>query len=169
MSLRLKLKLKLNLYMNLSHKTEIETQTKPQHQTEPLRTTFNVLITLELMKKIKSPNEVSVQQDQPLSPIKKNLDSDLNDRQPAYDQTPLQTPTINPIIGQTTSHVATYTNNDNCASESKYISYCSDHSTDFNVIDSSYDFEIEDLPPEIYDDDIKVDVEPVCPATSKPF
>lgn len=72
MSLRLKLKLKLNLYMNLSHKTEIETQTKPQHQTEPLRTTtFNVLITLELMKKIKSPNEASVQQDQPLSPIKK--------------------------------------------------------------------------------------------------
>lgn len=80
-----------------------------------------------------------------------------------------QTPTINLIIGQTASHVTSHTNNENGASESVHISYCSDHFTDFNVTDDFYDFEMEDLPLEIDDDDITVDVEVVRPAISKPF
>lgn len=81
----------------------------------------------------------------------------------------MQTPTTNPIIGQTASHVATQTDNENGTSDSIHISDCSDHSTDFNVTDGFYDFEMENLPPEIDDHDIRVDAEPVHPTTSKLF
>lgn len=81
----------------------------------------------------------------------------------------LQTPTINPIISQIASHVTSRTNNENSASKSVHILYCSDHFTYFNVTDDFYDFKMEDLPLEIDDDDITVDAEVVRPAISKPF
>lgn len=85
-------------------------------------------------------------QDQPLSHTK-NLESAFNDTQPAYDQTPLQTPTVNPIISETTSHVATHTYNKKVLLILYTFSNCSDHFTDFNVTGGFHDFEMEDPSP----------------------